>query len=118
MSAIDLDPNLVLVGTDVVPFPSIVALEQSGAYVQIIVVLPPLTGNTLLTQLRVYRAPSTLGRWTLIDNISPSPISVYNNLYDIDPPLGHQTYYAATVVNALGFESAQSPPLSISAQST
>jgi len=109
----DEPTELILVDTFVAPgAPAIIALEQTGTYVQAIVTLPPITGSEVLTLLRLYRAPSSAGPWTAVDNVSPSPISRYNNLYDLNPGIGHQNYYAATVVTVLG-ESAPSPILSI-----
>jgi hypothetical protein len=117
MSApIDFDPQLTIVGADVVPAPLLIALGQVGANVRAIVILPPLTGGEPLTGLRIYRAPSAAGpTWALVDTVAVSPISVYNNLFDTDPALGHLMFYAATVVNAIGTESPQSAPLSIAA---
>ncbi len=118
MNPTDLDPQLVIVGEGVgiVPAPTIESLGQFGAYVKAVVVRPDLTGAAQLTLLRIYRAPSTLGPWALVDSVTPSPISRQNNLFDLNPNIGRQAFYAATAVDALGEESALSGSLEISAR--
>ena len=115
----DFAPQLVLVGhLDAVPSPLFVSLVQVGGYVKAIAALPQTSGNELLAVLRLYRAPSALGPWTRVYTANASPISTLNNLFDLDPGIGHLNFYAVTVANAIGTESPQSAPLSIAPQAT
>jgi hypothetical protein len=81
-------------------------------------VLPPVNGEAQFTGLRIYRAPTPAGPWTIADAAPASFISAYNNLWDINPSIGHETFYAATVIDALSNESPRTPALSISARAS
>lgn len=110
-------PAFVIVGhPDVVPAPALTALVQAGAYVKAVVARPAFTGLTPITLLRLYRAPSSVGPWTLVDAVAPSPISALNHLFDLNPAVGHAFAYVATAVDAVGTESAPSAARSLSAR--
>ena len=88
---------------------------------QAIVTRPAVTDGPPLSFLRIYRAPNAAiaaAQWTLVDGIAPSPISTLNNLYDLNPAIGHGMYYCATALNSAGIESPHSAALMISVQAS
>jgi hypothetical protein len=94
---------------------------EFGTATKVVVGPPPTTGVNEIAQFRLYSGPSAIysaSTWTMIYSTAPSEISAMNNLYDLSPAFGHQTYYAATCVDVLGNESPMTAVVSISPLAT
>lgn len=113
---IDVDPNITIITPDVnLPLaPQILAAVQQGGAVKVVVLPPFLTTQNPIAQIALYRAPSQFGPFAQVDLRLISDVSRKNNLFDVDPPIGRTSYYAATVIDTAEQESPQSPLVSIS----
>lgn len=84
---------------------------------KVIVGPPTNTGPNQIASFRLYSGPNVTYSpvtWKMIASITPSEISALNNLFDLSPAYGHQTYYAATCVDVLGNESPMTAVVSLS----
>lgn len=118
MTAIDLNSSVTVVGggsSTPAPAPSIDALHVVGTNIQARISLPIATGTAPSLTLRLHRAPTPSGPWEIADEQPLQAIAAKNHLFDQNPFFAVETFYAATVLDGYGVESAMSEPVSISA---
>lgn len=68
----------------------------------------PVTGGAPIVAFNLYRAPTPVGPYALIDTQLISTLSVVNQLFDANPIVGVNQTYAATAVDSSEYESGYS----------
>jgi hypothetical protein len=94
--------------------PTIEYLIPQGANVLAVIAPPTVSGLSPTIAVRLYRGPTSLGPWIVIDTRKLSEISFVQHAWDEDPLFGISSFYYATAIDTNGVESAGSPVKTVS----